>query len=791
MNDTLTIATLAAALAVTVAAADPAIAQGVAAPALAASAASAVATSARAASAPETLEAVVVTATKRSTTLQKTPISMTAVTGDDLQRRGIESVAALVGEVPGVSIKTTGPGQTEFELRGLSSSGGSSPTTGFYLDDTPLTAPAAAQNGKVVIDPNLYDLDRIEVLRGPQGTLYGSGSMGGTIKLVTRKPELDQFDGSAQVILSGTDGGGFNRAENAMLNVPLVSNVLGLRIVASESHTSGWIDRIVVGDFPVAAPGSTVRGAVADAPQLSRARKVNDTDLEGTRLTLLYKPDDRLTITPMLFFQAIRQGGPNTFDSDPGTLAHYEAFDQPEPFRDNFALSSLAVNYRFDGAELTSATSFWKRSQKITQDQAENFQVAFGLPSVYANEGGIGGGPIVEKDGTRQFSEELRLTSLGDTRTQWLVGAFYSRFVSDWDVYSTFPDAVAAFGTANLISQTQPTKISQKALFGEVSYKLVPTLKASAGLRYYSYDSKVDTTYSGFGSSTGPDAVASNHATQSSDGVNPKLNLAWQATDDFLAYATVAKGFRPGGGNQPIPVDPATALGSSCLASLQAFGQSSAPTTFKPDGVWSYELGEKLSLDQRTTINSAIYYERWNGVQQTVALSCGFPYTDNTGDAEVYGSELEVRSIVASGLTLASSAGYTDAHLIKDVPQTGGHKGDKLQNIAAWTASASVAYAVPVMNDWLLTTRAAYDFVGTRIDATYSPMNHLPSYGLLNVRASLAAEKWTATLFANNLLNRRTSITDTPSISVNPPTFNRISTNQPLTIGVDLNYFFQ
>src|ERR1700723_2705191 len=170
----------------------------------------------------EQLQEVIVTAQKRTSTVQETPISITAITGESLQERGVTDLATIVQSVPGVSMRSSGPGQTELEMRGMTSSGGNSSTVGFYLDDTPLTAPASAQNGKVVIDPNLYDLNRIEVLRGPQGTLYGSGSMGGTIKLVSNAPSPNAFDVSGQFILGHTNGGDTsNSTESAMVNLPL------------------------------------------------------------------------------------------------------------------------------------------------------------------------------------------------------------------------------------------------------------------------------------------------------------------------------------------------------------------------------------------------------------------------------------------------------------------------------------------------------------------------------------------------------------------------------------------
>src|ERR1700678_655058 len=224
------------------------------------------------------LEEVVVTAQKRESTVQATPISITAITGQDLQDRGITDISSIVQSVPGVSMRSSGPGQTELEMRGMSSAGGNSSTVGFYLGDIPLTAPASAQNGKVVIDPNLYDLNRIEVLRGPQGTLYGAGSMGGTIKLVPNAPNSNEFETSGQFIIGGTHGGDrVNTAENGMVNLPVIDGTMAVRLVASLSRTSGWIDRIVIAQpyFPAPNPVTGTRGNVAAAPIQSDYNDVN------------------------------------------------------------------------------------------------------------------------------------------------------------------------------------------------------------------------------------------------------------------------------------------------------------------------------------------------------------------------------------------------------------------------------------------------------------------------------------------------------------------------------------
>jgi outer membrane receptor protein involved in Fe transport len=243
----------------------------------------------------DVLEEIVVTAEKRESTVQKTPISITAITAQEMRDHGLTSVNDVIAEVPGVASVATEPTQTVFIIRGLTSGGGESPTVGFYLNDTPLTPPAESENGKFEIDPNLYDLARVEVLRGPQGTLYGAGSMGGTIKLVTNPPDPSGIYGSAETTVSGTDGGGINYGQNAMLNLPLWSDRAALRLVGSGSHTSGWIDRDVVTDFPLPTNPVTgfygsVRGNVAAAPVTKSYSDVNDEDLTGGRATLLIKP---------------------------------------------------------------------------------------------------------------------------------------------------------------------------------------------------------------------------------------------------------------------------------------------------------------------------------------------------------------------------------------------------------------------------------------------------------------------------------------------------------------------
>jgi len=340
-------------------------------------------------------EEVIVTAQKRASTVQETPISITAVSGEELQDRGITNFTSLAGDTPGVSMKTEGPGQTEIEMRGMTSSGGNSATVGFYLDDIPMTAPAGAQNGKVVIDPSLYDLSRVEVLRGPQGTLYGSGSMGGTVRLITNQPDLMDYHGSAESVLSGTEGGGLNHDNNFMLNIPLVQDRLAVRVVGTEAYTSGWIDRIVANPFPLVSTDGSTRGNVQAAPIEKQYPGSNDGQLYGTRITLLWQPTDNLTITPSFFYQRDKQNGISAFDSNPGTETRYQPFDIAEPNADKIDVYSLTAKYAFEDFDVTSVTSYWKRFSNQTEDGSEDFNnpltgVTFASNNGLANPGYYG-----------------------------------------------------------------------------------------------------------------------------------------------------------------------------------------------------------------------------------------------------------------------------------------------------------------------------------------------------------------------------------------------------------------
>jgi iron complex outermembrane recepter protein len=744
----------------------------------------------------DALEEIVVTAEKRSSTVQDTPISMTAMSGEMMQQEGIYDLSKVIQSVPGISQRTAGSGQTELEMRGLSSSGGAAPTVGFYLDDYPLSPPAAALNGKVVVDPDLFDLSRVEVLRGPQGTLYGSGSMGGTVKLVTNAPKLNDLEGAVEATGASQSGGGFNRGGNLMLNVPLVNDLLAMRVVLTDKYVDGWISRYVLGDnfpFPTNAgpcgAGPLVgctRGNVTAVTPEEIVPRINWERLQGGRVGFLVQPNDALKIDATAMYQKISMGGYDEYDVPPGNpAAHYQPFNNFEPFFDEFRLYGVTITYDLSFAQLTSATAYYSREESQTSDVSEAMYSVVGLFGVTIP--GYLQIPFNETDSTRQTSEELRLASTGSGPFQWIGGLFFSKFESIFSEFNaSVPLAFISVGGAaanpdGIIYQAHnPYHMKQYAAFGEGTYAFTDSLKLTAGVRYYKFDSTADEETSGFATDSGNAGATYNSFSQSNSGLNPKVTMSYEQNHDLTVYGTIARGFRPGGINQQIP-------SSICIIS---------PETYGSDNTWNYEVGEKARmLDNHLVLNADIYYIKWKQVQQIVNQPCGYPLTVNAGDAESYGPEIELTALLTPQLTLTFSGTYTHSALTSVNPTVTAvdpslASGLPILNVPKYTETTSLTYMTPVSDTYKFMARANNSYVGESTDIEYTYAT-LPAYDLVGLRFGLVSDKLSGYIFSDNLTNKRAELgINTTGFSWTIPSLERAVTNQPRTIGIDVKYNF-
>jgi len=792
----------------------------------------------------DALQEIVVTAEKRSSTVLETPISMSALSGEELVAKGLLSVEDLAGAVPGISMRTAGPGQTEYEMRGLSSAGGSTATVGFYLDEVPLSASAVGQNGRTVIDPELFDLSHVEVLRGPQGTLYGAGSMGGTIKLVTNAPQPGAFDAAAYLSSSDTKHGSVNGAGSGMLNLPM-GEIAALRLVATERYVSGWIDRIVIapGKFPAPtnpAPATSpygaclnyycTRGDVEDAPVQTDVKGSNLERFSSARAAFLVKPTDGLSITTTLMYQRIDADGYNNDQSPPGGLAIYQPYNLPEPYYDSFKLASLVLDYDFGLATLTSATSYWRRFVYQSTDSTEALQNIFNTTDFIENL-------YVEEDPTTQVSQELRLVSNAQGAFQWVAGLYAADLHSGYVTFNQTPTyanamtctpsgptagscgpggvlvnvnngGAAANPNGIIFNDNNLNVMKQSAIFGEASYKFTQFLKLTAGLRFFRFDVHQISNSCGVGTQTGNASCVDAAVAGSGTNVLPKLNLAYTPDEDLTVYGTVSKGSRPGGVNIPIPLPTtpqleanpsayncglplANRLNPSLPIPPGLVYVTSQPSYFAPDSVVSYEVGEKSRFaERRISFNADLFYVKWTNIQQALAVTCGYLLNEDVGNGRSYGPEAELSATVAPGLNVDLSAAYTNAEVTEPKPHTGVTAGTLIDNVPKYTGTAALNYERVVAEGYKARFRLAASMVGPMDDVAYY-RETLPSHTFLDGRAGITRGKWVISLFGTNLTNRIAPLTiNNTTFAWQQPTITRVTLPQPRTIGVDANVAF-
>ena len=609
-------------------------------------------------SATEGLQEIVVTARKQSERLQDVPISITAVSGATLEASGALTVADIAREVPGLNVVSVGPGQNQIIIRGVSSSGGV-PTVGFYIDDTPIESPDNLAGS--VMDPALFDLDRVEVLRGPQGTLYGASSMGGTVKYVTAQPDLMATQAYVKTMLSDTDGGGFNYGVSGLLNEPLIPGYVALRVNAFYLDEDGYIDRYPINpnNYLAALPGPVTND-------------INTESSYGMRVSLEIKPTENLSIKPWIWIQRTDLGAPFTIDDPPGSFQNLiQTRDVNEPITDKFGLAAITIDGNLPGVQLTSSTSYFDRLFDAVEDDSKVGYYYFSpVPQSYVY-------PLSYDNyfGDHDFTEEIR-GSASAGPVHGLLGLFYLHTDNYTSTNLPIPAGYnAAFGTPfgnqTFYVSYASSQTVQKAVFGEINVDVTSKLQATVGARVFEVTQSVLGTTNGVFNGGFTESIGASKDT----GTNPKYELSYHLTPDILAYATAAKGFRQGG--------PLTGLPANiCDADLKAIGLSAFPTSFKADTLWNYELGAKSSwLDHRLTVNGAVYYIDWKNIQQLISLpTCGLAFTGNFGQAYSEGSELEIQYEPVPSLRLTLGAAYNEAELLSTVTGAQGQKGDTLED---------------------------------------------------------------------------------------------------------------
>jgi iron complex outermembrane receptor protein len=726
---------------------------------------------------PDALETIVVTAGKRAEDLHSVPYSISAVSGAELESRHIDNVEDVARTVPGISFGAGGnAGKDTITIRGISSQGGNA-TVGQYLDEVPIVtqssfAPPSPTSGAA--EPKIFDLDRIEVLRGPQGTLYGAGSMGGTIRYITKSPNLLENSVSASADLSYTKHANeANYETSAVVNLAVVPGVFAIRAGVDVGELAGYIDQYA--QIPLTEAEVTAGNDLAQPGALLN-RGVNTQRTVAARVAAEWRPTDKLIITPAVFAQRFTAGDTSVFYPTLGLYVQDKLV--AEPSTDTMAVPSLTIQYDLGWADVTSITSYFFRQNANTSDgtyfNSDFIQyLADTSPDLGPCQCGVAftrlPGPSYSHEQTETTSQELRLASKLPQESglpiSWVAGLFGSDRkikTSEYDyitgIRQTFlnlygkPPEQTSFADAfpndfagyNSGKEDQ----SQIAVFGDFTYYVLPTLKVTGGVRELRANTSFDFNTGGyFAQGIPPHTGASNGYTATT----PKVSISYDISNDATVYADASKGYRIGG--YIVPIDLTTGL---CPASLAAVGISNPQLSYKPDSLWSYELGAKTDwADKRLSVNAAAYYVDWKNVQQTFALSCGSLFTANFGDAVSYGGELEILAKPVRGLLLSLEAGATHATLTSVAPNVGATVGEHLLNTPAWTATAGSEYRWTLATHRSAFIRGDYDWIGPS-HGSYNPTDpafDYPSYSTLNASAGVDLANVTLSVYAKNLAN--------------------------------------
>ncbi len=799
-----------------------------------------------AAEAPQTggLDEIVVTATRHEEALSKVPVSVTAMTAEGLDLRGIKDIEDIARFTPGIHVDNSGT--ANISIRGIASSGGAG-TTGIYVDDTPIQMRSIAFNPDESL-PKSFDLERVEVLRGPQGTLFGAGSEGGTVRYITVQPSLSKTSVNARAEASFNPGGEASYEAGYAVGGPLIEGKLGARISVWHRHDGGWVDRVDAYD-----------------PTTVLDKHANRTDTDLIRLAAVWSPNDNWTITPSLYYQDRQANDVTnywTLYSDPSAHRFVSANPTTRSSPDKFYLPALKIEADLGAVRFISNTSYYKRDEATGYDgtlyNLGFYQSLLGLEagSLLLDQNGVHPltpglnyrAPATINNGQRNFVQEIRLQSNDpNSKLFWTAGLFYGSNKQDYLEQLQDPQLGTFFEAAGYASVTDyfgvglgsnprpcdsaPTphcgetvlgidpqssyflrthaKDEQTAVYGEATYAVTDSVKLIAGGRFAKVKFSVDTV-TGAAQLFDYDTYLTNSHSESV--FTPKLGVSFQHDPSNLYYATYSKGFRPGGANNPVPQ-------AACEGDFANFGITNSPATYDSDTVQSYEVGSKNNFNNRFRLASSIYYIKWHNIQQTVLPPvCQISWIQNLGEAVAKGADIQADWLVTPSLTAEFAAGYTDARYSRSsyvgtntsvLPVAA--KGDAIvgqggQPGSPVTVSLGLEYKFDAFGhesflrgDWQNQSKAKWASPGQDPgtlqydDAKYT----LPATNFVTARLGMQFGDWQVAAFIDNLLDSHTVTnsdwTINPGVAadgVNSSTtrLGRQWTFRPRTIGVTFTY---
>ena len=757
-------------------------------------------------------EEVIVTALKRESTVLDVPFSVVAPTEEMLRARGVEDIEGVAANVGGFTVQNLGPGQSQVAIRGVSAGQivrdqpGVKEQVGVYLDES------VTSLSLFTPDIDLFDVNRVEVLRGPQGTLFGSGSLAGTVRYITNQPELGATNGVVELGVSAIDGGSLGGNAKLAFNVPL-GDKAALRVASYYNRLAGYIDAV--------------------QPDLSVKEDVNDGFRTGVRAAVKIAPNERLSITPRIVYQKVELDGWNRIDSfnilanpftttrPAVTLDGRRQFTQlEEKFTDDFALADLNINYNFGDVALTSNTSYINRDVLVIRDAtaltASITGGSIGLPaSVYTLDA-----PLNDTTTAHVWTQELRFSG-GQDRFRWVAGGFYSHTERDYDqdlVVLGFEDrsGIPTRGLRapkdSLFFSDLAYDVNQSALFGEGTLSLTDEFSLTGGLRYYRFDEDKEQIFDGiFGNDNNGTSLVSQPGSTDANGVAPRLIATYKLTGTSNLNAQVSRGFRLGGINDPLNVPLCTAQ------DLITFG---GRETWENETLWNYEVGFKSRvLNGNGAFNVSAFYMDIPDLQATVtAGSCSSRVVFNVPKARSQGIEVEFEAAPNSNFDFAISGSFNDSELRSTLTSTapggaisvvsGIEEGQRLPTVPRFQLAATATYQWEVKPGSLAYLTGTYQHIGSRFTQvgdqqlgtlnllsfgtgtigapltasifTYDP--ELPAYDMLKLRVGVRRGKWDVSGYVHNVTDERAFL----AFDQERGTRARIGylTNQPRTFGI-------